>query len=273
MTKVKKLRLLEPANKEIQTEMSRDNIIQYFEDYVRSYDFNDERIALKYKHSYMVAQICEEIATDIGLGEYDIYVSWVIGLLHDIGRFEQLTNYNTYDDNYDVAVDHAKLGERILRDHDGLRECFSKEYYDLILKAVYCHNVYELNEDMYEKELLFCNIIRDADKLDIFRVIAVENYEHTIGFSYNELIASQISDIVINELKKKIVVSKAYRMTPADQIIGVISLYYGLYFTISKELMIKQGYIFSLMNIEYTIDSTMLEFEKIKIELMNEKQY
>lgn len=240
----------------------RNAIIQYFENYVGNYDFNDERIVLKHKHSYEVAKICEEIAVSLGLDEYDIYVSWVIGMLHDIGRFEQLTNYDTYSDVN--AVDHAKLGVKILKDEEQIRSMFSQEYYEYILSAIDSHNLYEIEDYKTGRELTFCQIIRDADKIDILRVMIDEEYEDTIDHTYEELIVSDVSQDALDELMKEQVVSKVYRRTPADHIIGVISFYYGLYFEISKDIMLRQGNIYKLMNIEYTNQATRTVFERIR---------
>lgn len=253
----------------ISMKMDRNAITQYFEDYVRKYDFSDERIALKHKHSYKVAQICEEIAVNLGLNEYDVYVSWVIGMLHDIGRFEQLTNYDTYSDVN--AVDHAKLGVSILREEDELRGMFSQEYYQYILSAIDSHNLYEIEEHKTGMELIFCQIIRDADKIDILRVMIDEDYPDTIDCTYDELIVSEVSQASIDELKNERVVSKVYRKTPADHIIGVISFFYGLYFDISREIMLRQGNIYTLMEIEYTNQSTRAVFEDIKHTFQNRK--
>ena len=38
--------------------------------------------------------------------------AWLLGLLHDIGRFEQVKRYNTFNDSQ--SVDHAELGADIL---------------------------------------------------------------------------------------------------------------------------------------------------------------
>ncbi len=62
------------------------------------------KIRLKYEHTYHVAENCEEIAEDVFekeeaafardsrlAGESAEDTAWLIGMLHDIGRFEQLS--------------------------------------------------------------------------------------------------------------------------------------------------------------------------------------
>jgi hypothetical protein len=46
-----------------------------------------------------------------------------------------------------------------------------KQDQDIIVRSVTLHNVFELPEGLDEKSLLFARLIRDADKLDILRVV------------------------------------------------------------------------------------------------------
>ena len=81
------------------------SVIEAFERYVSNYDMNDINIKLKYDHSYRVMELNKKYATLLGSNKEDIELASIIGLLHDIGRFEQLKVYHTYDDF--KSVDHA----------------------------------------------------------------------------------------------------------------------------------------------------------------------
>ena len=59
-----------------------------FADYVRSYDPENGKVRLKIIHTYHVEKTAEKIAMELGLGEEDVLLAKLIGLLHDIGRFE-----------------------------------------------------------------------------------------------------------------------------------------------------------------------------------------
>ena len=63
--------------------------MNYFDEYVFKYDMNDPDINYKYHHSYRVMDAMEILAIKLNLPEKDIHLAKVIGLLHDIGRFEQ----------------------------------------------------------------------------------------------------------------------------------------------------------------------------------------
>ena len=83
-----------------------------FEDYVSHYALNDERVKLKVDHTYRVAELCERIAKEISCTQEEMELVWLIGLLHDFGRFEQLRRYDTFMDA--KSVDHGQLGVELL---------------------------------------------------------------------------------------------------------------------------------------------------------------
>lgn len=138
-----------------------------FKKYISNYNLDNPEIARKVGHSYRVSEICEKIAKSLNLSDKEIEVATLIGLLHDIGRFKQQTKYKTYEDIH--SVDHAKLGVEILEQNDYIRNYYQDDEYDDIIKtSIFYHNKYEIEKGLNDKELTFCKIIRDSDKLDIF---------------------------------------------------------------------------------------------------------
>ena len=91
--------------------MNRTKAIAVFDEYVSNYDREDPMIYFKIYHSYKVAEIAERIARSLNREEV-VDFAWLIGLLHDIGRFEQVRRYHTFEDAR--SVDHAELGSDIL---------------------------------------------------------------------------------------------------------------------------------------------------------------
>ena len=92
--------------------VDRDRARAAFEAYVGPYDIANPRIALKVAHTYRVAAIAERIAAAEGWTAEDIDLAWLCGLLHDIGRFEQLRLWDTFRDA--GSASHAALGEAVL---------------------------------------------------------------------------------------------------------------------------------------------------------------
>ena len=59
-----------------------------FKEYVKNYDPNDKKVKLKIAHIERVSQIAKQLAENLNLDEEDVKLAELIGLLHDIGRFE-----------------------------------------------------------------------------------------------------------------------------------------------------------------------------------------
>ena len=91
--------------------------------YVKNnYDMTNDNIIRKYYHSFRVMDLCRLIAKSEGMNENDIEIASYMGLLHDIGRFEQWKLYSTYNDL--KSIDHADLGIKILFDYQKIKKFF-----------------------------------------------------------------------------------------------------------------------------------------------------
>jgi len=149
-----------------------EKIRVWFDDYVAGFYGDDEfvnaNIELKEKHS---RRTCEEtlgLAEELGLTDNQKRIADAIALLHDVGRFEQFVKYRTYNDPR--SVNHCLLGMEVLRQRKVLEQVDSKER-ELIEKAIEYHGLKELPGDLDGECLLFSQLIRDADKLDVFYVV------------------------------------------------------------------------------------------------------
>ena len=140
------------------------NAQEEFIKYTQNYDLSDENIERKQKHSLRVMRISEQIAENMGLNKEEITLAALIGLLHDIARFEQYTQYKTFRDI--DSIDHGDYGAKIL-EKDIRKYIVEPQYDEIIIKAVKNHNKYKIEEGLSDKEELFSKIIRDADKIDI----------------------------------------------------------------------------------------------------------
>ena len=139
-----------------------------FQEYLKRYNVKDGSIALKIKHTYEVVKKSEYIANGLRLNKENIELAKIIALLHDIGRFEQIKEFGEFNDK---KIEHAEFGVIVLFDNGLIRNFINEDKYDsIIYKAIYNHNKYKIKKNLNEKELLHCRIIRDADKLDNFRV-------------------------------------------------------------------------------------------------------
>lgn len=141
-------------------------MIEEFNKYVSNYDLNNKDIRLKYNHSFRVMELSEKYANLLGLYEEDVKLAKTIGLLHDIGRFEQLAVYHTYNDS--KSIDHADYSVEQLFDKEEIKRFYkNKNHWDIIRLAIKNHNKFAITGVSDDRCLLHCHLIRDTDKLDI----------------------------------------------------------------------------------------------------------
>lgn len=137
-----------------------------FEKYVEKYDMSNPMIDLKYHHTYRVVNYATKIAESENLSEHDVFLATTAALLHDIARFDQATQFQTFNDK--ISFDHGDKGYEILLENNYIDKYVSKEEdKDIVLKAVKYHNKKYLEESLTEHEKIIACIVRDSDKLDI----------------------------------------------------------------------------------------------------------
>lgn len=139
--------------------------------FLYTFDITNSKIALKFSHTFRTKNASQKIAISLGLKDRDLYLSNIIALFHDFGRFEQIKEFDSFNDQ--TTIDHADLGAKLLIDENQIEnfvDDLTDEEKDLIKVAIVNHNKYAIEEGLAERQQLFCKIIRDADKVDIFRI-------------------------------------------------------------------------------------------------------
>lgn len=147
------------------------NIQSWFEGYTRSFLSGDRHrdgpLVLKIDHTRRVRSNMQLLAQSIGFGGSRLRMSEAVGLLHDAGRFDQYRRYGTFIDSR--SVNHAALGIAVIERH-GILDALADTERDLIVEAVRFHNAPALPSSRPPLALAFMRLIRDADKLDIWKV-------------------------------------------------------------------------------------------------------
>lgn len=232
---------------------------------------NDIGIVSKLEHTYHVANTSKELATKLNLDTENIYLAELIGLLHDIGRFEEFKIMHSYNG---VKFDHAEYGVKMLFEDKLITNFVDDEkYYPIIKNAIYYHNKFQIPDNIDQESLLHSRIIRDSDKLDNFRIEAEyppEKHFVNIIKSTEEMENSLISDAVLNSIKKHECVKIADRQTPLDYYICMLGFIFDIYFKETFEIIKSKNYINILIDkFNYTIPETrekMYEIKKILID-------
>ena len=139
---------------------------------------------LKLVHTRKVVEAACAIAKGEGFDAPTARACEGAALLHDTGRYEQLRVYNTFRDS--DSVDHAVFSHDIVKEKGWLDGWEDK---DAILAAVLYHNRREIPEGLDPLTLACSRTVRDADKLDIFRVledqIATTDWRHDAKAFWN----------------------------------------------------------------------------------------
>lgn len=216
-----------------------------FDDYAHQYDVENPNIKRKLVHSYNVAKYAETIGKNIFDNEEDIYICFVIGLLHDIARFEQWTLFSSYRDTKEYS--HPEKSAEILFDRDVIKQYpIDKKYYDIIKFAIANHGALKIDESQKDERILkFTKMIRDADKLDILRQSMNQGQP---SFS-NEYSSDKISDKVLETFYKKQCVNKADCNSVADRAIMQTAMSFDINFDISKKIYVdSKFYMASYIN-------------------------
>jgi len=154
------------------TEEELSRLEQWFQGYCRTFatpDAEDQgNFTLKETHTYEVCAIITRIARDLSLDRNQVLLAGAVALFHDVGRFSQYQRFKTFKDN--LSVNHAALGASVLLEKCVL-DSLTKTERELVVRVVTLHNVFSLPENLDNDSLLFLKMVRDADKLDIMRVM------------------------------------------------------------------------------------------------------
>jgi HD superfamily phosphodiesterase len=165
----------------------------WFAEYVRRFDSSDptvqESMDLKVEHTMKVCGAIRDIGRSLHLSKKDLCLAEISGILHDIGRFEQYARYRTFADG--KSENHAVLGVKVIRLHRIL-EGVEPGTADIIISAVQHHNCASLPELKPERCLFFLKLLRDADKIDIWRVVT--EYYRQAGNHRNRTIELDLPD-------------------------------------------------------------------------------
>ena len=242
-----------------------------FKDFLNRYEDKDTLgFNLKVVHTYYVVDNARTIATKLNLSGDDIYLAELIALLHDIGRFEEITFLKQFDS---VKFDHASYGVKMLFEDNLIRNFIKDDSYDEIIKiAIDNHSRLTIQDGLDERALLHSKIIRDADKLDNFRVKKEERIEAIFpGKVRNKggMEDSKLSYKVYNTVKEKKCVDIHDRGTLLDYWVCVLAFIFDLNFKESYEIVKKHNYINILIDrFNYNDLETKSKMEDIRL-IMN----
>ena len=202
---------------------------------------------LKRTHTGFVVKNAELIADGEKLDAETREAALAAALLHDTGRYEQIKVYNTFRDS--DSVDHAVFSHDIVKEKGWLGALVpDARRRDAILNAVLYHNRREIPEGLDALTEACSHTVRDADKLDIFRVLE-DQVEHTDwkGDSrafWNLAVSAPPNPVVVDCIEKGLPVDYQHIKSLSDFVLIQVGwMLSGLHYRTSRRICRERGHL------------------------------
>src|SRR6185369_2525404 len=170
-----------------------------------------------------------------------------IAICHDVGRFPQYRQYGTFNDA--TSTNHAALAVQTLKE-EGILEGLEDHERCLLLQAVALHNVFILPEDLDSDLRRFAMLIRDADKLDIWRVLieycTSPPEERASAVIWELPDTGGCSESALEEVVAGRMLNRSFLKTADDFKLLQLSWVFDLNFDESFSIVTERGYITTL---------------------------
>jgi hypothetical protein len=226
-----------------------DELHSWFDGYVEPFlatdDEGEKNIRLKIVHTRKVCEAMEQLADGEKLSENESRIAAAAALLHDVGRFPQYRRWRTFLDS--DSDNHARLAIDVIR-NENLLAGFDPAEVILIEEAVRFHNMLTPPSCIQSPTRRYINLIRDADKLDIWRVfveLQAQPPEERASAATLGLVdlPGKVSDLCIAALNSGSIVRLDTITCFNDFRLLQISWVYDLTTATSRRMLLERGYI------------------------------
>lgn len=246
--------------------LSTDWFNKYYETFTELSENHQRIFEIKKEHSLRVADIALLLSDKLEWADDDKKLTFLIGILHDIGRFSQMLEFNTFSD--EKSVDHAERAITVIKE-SGLLETLNISNKEPVFAAILNHNKFKIQDGLTGQQLLHSKLIRDADKLDIYRVLADYyskrngDINHTLTWELQK--GTVVSPAVAKEILSGKMVSKKNLVSEIDVKIMQLSWVYDLNFRPTFEYLLKHRYLENVYNSMPKNDLVIEIYRKIKV--------
>jgi hypothetical protein len=228
-----------------------ERLENWFEGYVGPFLETDaegqKNILLKVEHTRRVCRMMDLLTAGESLSPPDRRLAGAVALLHDVGRFPQYRRWRTFRDS--CSDNHARLAVEVIR-QERLLHGLPREERLLVEEAVRFHNLLSVPPRIKSPTELFLRLIRDADKLDIWRVFldvfALPRHERASAALLGLPERATVSRACLAELARGRIVRLDRVQCINDYKLLLISWCYDLNFTTSYRLLREFDYLASL---------------------------
>lgn len=223
------------------------NLRQWVFNYIKRFYSPDpehqKNIKLKELHTVNVGSNMVRIARSVLQNKSKVFLAEAIGLLHDIGRFPQYEQHRTFRDS--ISINHGKLGAEVIVKENALKAVPQGEQ-EIIIDAVRFHNVFSIPHVLDPEKIFFLKMVRDADKLDIWRVFteqfAMDTSERASAADLGLPDLPTYSDALLSCLREKKQATLSGLKTLNDFKIMQLTWVYDLNFPVSLRILSDNGH-------------------------------
>ncbi len=246
--------------------ISTDWFNKYYESFTELSENQQRIFEIKKEHSLRVADNSIYLCDKLEWAEEDKHIAFLVGILHDVGRFSQMAEFDTFND--EKSVDHAERAINILKEGNNL-EILNNSNKELVFTAILNHNKFKIQDGLTGQQLLHSKLIRDADKLDIFRLLTEyyskrnSNINHYLTWELQK--GTVVSPAVAKEILAGKMVSKKNLISEIDVKIMQLSWVYDLNFRPTFEYLLKNRYLENVYNSMPKNDLVIEIYRKIKV--------
>lgn len=223
----------------------QEDLTGWFASYTAKF-LPDENIRLKIDHTHRVCQLSTELATYLTLEPGSRELCFLCALLHDVGRFEQYSRYGTFSDAR--SEDHASLSVRLIEEMDIL-SMLSPYEKKSVIEAIAVHNKALIPAGLSPVALLLARILRDADKLDIYHILAAyySGPEHNSALQLENEDTPGISPEVYEAIMGSRIVLSEHVRNLNDFKFLQLAWVFDLNYPFTAGRLIDQGYVASII--------------------------
>src|SRR6056297_1909012 len=225
-------------------ERFRRRFFDYVDRFYVNNDADDQPIRLKRDHTRRVCRNARMLANKLKLSERDALLAEMMALFHDVGRFKQYRVYQTFKDA--DSENHAALSVAEIKTHS-LLDGLAQDEIELVLRAIEYHNALKIPDHVKGRERFFMQLLRDADKLDIWKVFGeyceLQTKSSTDSVSLGLSDNNHYSDLALKAVCERKIVQMPDLKTLNDFKLLQISWVYDLNFVPTMEAMMEKGYI------------------------------
>jgi putative nucleotidyltransferase with HDIG domain len=243
----------------------KEEFVHYTNQFKSNDFFVQQHFKVKQKHTFNVCDNILAIGSRLGLDPQQLLIAEIIALFHDIGRFEQYNQYQTFSD-FD-SVNHSELGIEIIKERNFLKMLPIKTK-QLVLDAIFNHNTPKVPENLNSDLALYSKLIRDADKLDIFRVLREYDMQEN-PLQKNNFNDYKIPDVILNAFNRRNTVLLTPGMSQCDFHLFRVSWIFDINFHPTFQMLDQQNHLqyflsklpkcYRLMNIQNIVREYMVE--------------